>query len=131
MRSTNFRYGEKLSQISPGISFGDSRRTVPLGGARRPCLLGQAAVSLHTRERGPGALRRVVAALQLLIVIAAGLLLVLLVLIDAQQHVAVAGVRAVLGRGVRGGRVTAFAQAAVRPRVVGPTLLSDRGADRG
>lgn len=65
-----------------------------------------------------------------MIVIAAGLLLILLVLIT-RQDVAVARVRAVLGRGVRGGGVTALAQTAIRPRMMGPTLLSDRGADRG
>lgn len=69
-----------------------------------------------------------------MVIIAAGLLLILLLVLIAtgQSHVAVARVRArVLGRGVRGGRVTAFAQAAIRPRVRGPSLLSDRGANRG
>lgn len=66
-----------------------------------------------------------------MIIISAGLLLVLLIqlLITTSQNVAVAQVRArILGRG---GRVTALAQAAIRPRVMGPTLLSDRGAHRG
>lgn len=65
-----------------------------------------------------------------MIIIAAWLLLVLLIrlLLATSHDITVARVRArVLGRG---GWVTAFAQAAVRPRVMGPTLLSDRGAHR-
>lgn len=58
-------------------------------------------------------------------------LLVRVILITARgQDVAVTRVRAVLRRRVRGRGVTALAQTAVRPRVMGPTLLSDRRAHR-
>ena len=104
---------------------------------RRPGLLGQTAVPLHTRERPVRALRRVVAALQLVITVARRLVLIVIAA-GATPDVTVTRVRAVLGRVVRRGRrVTALAQAAVGPRMLllllgllllrllGPSLLSD------
>lgn len=76
----------QLSQVSPGISLGDARR-VALGGAR-PCFLGEAAVPLHARERRARALRRIIAALQLIVIV--GLLLLLILILVAREDVAVA-----------------------------------------
>lgn len=55
----------QLSQISPGARLWIAG--IVFRGAR-PGFLGQASVSLNTRERRPGALRRVIAALQLIII---------------------------------------------------------------
>ena len=112
----------QLSQISPGARLGIAG--VVFRGAG-PGLLGQAPVSLHAWKRRPGALRRVITALQLVIV--ASLLVLILI---AVENVAVAGVRAVLRRGVLRRRVSTLAQAPIRPRMLGPTLLSNGGAHR-
>lgn len=112
---------DQLSKISPRIRLGIAR--VVLGGAG-PRLLGQAAVSLHPWEGWSCTLRRVITTLELIIV--AGLILVLIV----GQNVAVSRIRAVLRRRVRGG-VSSFAQASIRPRMLGPTLLSDGRANCG
>lgn len=114
----------QLSQVSPGSPLVGLDGVLLRGG--RPSLLGEATVSLHSRKRRAGTLRRIVAALKLIVVVpaAAGRLLVIVV---RREDVAVARVRAVLGGRVRRG-VSALAQAPIRPRMVGPVLLSDRRA---
>lgn len=82
---------------------------------------------MHPREASVGSLRRIVSGLQLIVTVDWRLVLIVV------RLAGVAVVSAVVGG--RRGRVAAFAQAAVRPRVarglLGPGLLSDGCAHRG
>lgn len=117
----------ELSEISSWVRFHRGISVFCFFVVRcRPSFFGQTTIALDTRKWGSWTLRRIVTALQLIVIVAGCWRLIIII---GGENVAVARIRAVLGRRIRRG-ITSLAQTSVRPRMVGPVLLSDGCTDR-